>query len=148
MARSVKLQRPKDTKMGKGKIGAILSKVFSGGDTVKQIGDAIDKLSTTEEEKLTLKNELEQILNDEKKVAIEAVTDRWVADVNSDSKLSKSVRPLILCFLTVIFVMITFLDGNVRSFSIDESYVPLWQNLLLAVYGSYFIGRTTEKIRK
>lgn len=147
---SVPLQSPKDINMAKqvGKIGAIVGKIFSGGDSIKQIGDAVDKLSTTKEEKMALKNDLEQIFTDQKAKAIEAVTERWVADVSSDSWLSKSIRPLTLAFLTIVLVVITFLDGNVGGFIIQDAYVSLWQSLLLAVYGAYFIGRTTEKVKK
>lgn len=133
---------------GGGKIGAIVGKIFSGGNAIEQIGTAVDNLSTTKEEKLQLKNELEQIFTDQKANAIEAVTERWVADVSSDSKLSKSIRPLVLAFLTAMLAFITLIDGNAGEFEINKDYIPLWQNLLLAVYSAYFIGRTTEKVKK
>jgi hypothetical protein len=51
-------------------------------------------------------------------------------------------------FLTVIFVVLSMFDGNVGGFSIQESYIPIYQTLLITVYGAYFAGRSIEKIKK
>ena len=51
-------------------------------------------------------------------------------------------------FLTAIFVVLSVFDGNVGEFKINESYVPIYQTLLITVYGAYFAGRSIEKIKK
>jgi hypothetical protein len=105
----------------------------------------IDELVTTKEEKLNLKNKFKSLLLESEAQAQEQVTKRWEADAKSDNTLTKSIRPVIIIFLSLIFVIISFLDGNVGEFSINPAYIPVYQGLLLAVYGAYFVGRTIEK---
>ena len=68
--------------------------------------------------------------------------------MKSDNWLSKNIRPLICIFLTVIFVVLSMFDGNAGGFTIQQSYVPIYQTLLITVYGAYFAGRSIEKIKK
>jgi len=68
--------------------------------------------------------------------------------MQSDSFLSKNIRPLILIYLTVIFTICAFFDGNIGEFMIAEEYIPIFQTLLVTVYGAYFVGRTWEKAKK
>ena len=121
---------------------------FLGGGVVKQVGDVIDNLSTSEEERLEAKRKMEEVLMQAESQAQEQVTRRWEADMNSDNWLSKNIRPLICIFLTAIFVVLSVFDGNIGEFVIQESYIPIYQTLLITVYGAYFAGRSIEKIRK
>jgi hypothetical protein len=50
--------------------------------------------------------------------------------------------------LTVIFTALCFTDGNIGDFKIAESYIPIFQTLLVTVYGAYFVGRSWEKASK
>jgi cation transport ATPase len=119
-----------------------------GGGVVKQVGDVLDKLTTTKEEKLAAQQKIEEVLLKAESQAQEQVTKRWEADMKSDNWLSKNIRPLICIFLTVIFVVLSMFDGNVGGFIIQETYVPIYQTLLITVYGAYFAGRSIEKIKK
>jgi hypothetical protein len=65
--------------------------------------------------------------------------------MESDSFLSKNIRPMVLIYLTVIFTVCAFFDGNIGEFTISEEYIPIFQTLLVTVYGAYFVGRTWEK---
>tara|TARA_Y100000114_G_scaffold53678_1_gene48987 strand:- start:177 stop:563 length:387 start_codon:yes stop_codon:yes gene_type:complete len=121
---------------------------FLGGGVVKQVGDVIDNLSTSEEERLEAKRKMEEVLMQAESQAQEQVTRRWEADMKSDNWLSKNIRPLICIFLTAIFVVLSVFDGNIGDFVIQESYIPIYQTLLITVYGAYFAGRSIEKIRK
>jgi|TARA_R100000329_G_scaffold60_4_gene131 hypothetical protein len=121
---------------------------FLGGGVVKQVGDVIDSLSTSEEERLEAKRKMEEVLMQAESQAQEQVTRRWEADMKSDNWLSKNIRPLICIFLTAIFVVLSVFDGNIGEFVIQESYIPIYQTLLITVYGAYFAGRSIEKIRK
>ena len=76
------------------------------------------------------------------------VTARWEADLKHGSWLSKNIRPITLVFLTAVFVILSVFDGNLGDFTIAESYVPVYQTLLITVYGAYFAGRSIEKVRK
>jgi len=73
------------------------------------------------------------------------ITDRWAADMNSDSWLSKNVRPLVLVFLVVSTVLMIFIDAGVISFVVEEKWTDLLQLVLITVIGAYFGGRTMEK---
>ena len=121
---------------------------FLGGGVVKQVGDVIDNLSTSEEERLEAKRKMKEVLMQAESQAQEQVTRRWEADMKSDNWLSKNIRPLICIFLTAIFVVLSVFDGNMGDFVIQESYIPIYQTLLITVYGAYFAGRSIEKIRK
>jgi len=124
----------------------ILSGLFSG--LFKSAEGILDTTITNKEELQQVKNELEKIVNEAEKNASNQVTDRWKSDNLSDNKLSKNIRPMSLIFVTVVFVIISFMDGNVGEFKLNESYIPVYQTLLLSIYGAYFVGRTITKIKK
>ena len=121
---------------------------FLGGGVVKQVGDVLDNLTTTEEERLAAKQAMEEVLMQAESQAQEQVTRRWEADMKSDNWLSKNIRPLICIFLTAMFIIISIFDGNLGEFVISPAYIPIYQTLLITVYGAYFAGRSIEKIRK
>jgi hypothetical protein len=124
-----------------------LLQLITGG-LIKDIGGVIDKLTTTDEERLQAKQRIQELLEEADKDAQEQVTERWRYDMQSDSWLSKNIRPLTLVFLTVMFTLLAFTDGNIGEFSIQKEYIPIFQTLLITVYGAYFVGRTWEKSRK
>ena len=115
------------------------------GGVIKNIGDVVDKLTTTKEEKLLIKRQIQEILEKADTEAQAQVTERWKADMASDSFLSKNIRPLVLIYLTFIFTVLSFFDGNIGGFVVAGQYIPIFQSLLITVYGAYFIGRTWEK---
>jgi hypothetical protein len=119
-----------------------------GGGVIKQVGDVIDNLSTSEEERLAAKQAMEEVLMQAESQAQEQVTRRWEADMKSDNWLSKNIRPLICIFLTIMFIIISIFDGNLGEFTIAPAYIPIYQTLLITVYGAYFAGRSIEKIKK
>jgi hypothetical protein len=127
-----------------------LNKIFQWltGGVIKNIGDVVDKLTTTEEEKLVIKKQIQEILEKADSDAQAQVTDRWKSDMASDSFLSKNIRPLVLIYLTVVFTILSFFDGNIGGFVVAEQYIPIFQSLLITVYGAYFVGRTWEKSKR
>ena len=121
---------------------------FLGGNVVEKVGNVIDNLTTSDEERLAAKKAIEEVMMEAESRAQEQVTRRWEADMKSDNWLSKNIRPLICIFLTAIFVVLSVFDGNIGEFAIQENYIPIYQTLLITVYGAYFAGRSIEKIRK
>tara|TARA_R110002012_G_scaffold159766_1_gene321413 strand:+ start:297 stop:683 length:387 start_codon:yes stop_codon:yes gene_type:complete len=121
---------------------------FLGGNVIEKVGGVIDNLTTTEEERLEAKRQMEEVLMQAESQAQEQVTRRWEADMKSDNWLSKNIRPLICIFLTAMFVIISIFDGNAGGFAIAPAYIPIYQTLLITVYGAYFAGRSIEKIKK
>ena len=68
--------------------------------------------------------------------------------MNSDSWLSKNVRPLVLIFLVVSTVLIVFIDAGFINFEVKDNWVDLLQMVLITVIGAYFGGRSYEKIKR
>ena len=124
-----------------------LIQLITGG-LIKDVGKVIDDLTTTDEERLAAKQKIQELLEQADKDAQDQVTERWKLDMSSDSFLSKNIRPLVLIYLTFIFTVLSFFDGNIGGFQVDEAYIPIFQSLLITVYGAYFVGRTWEKSKK
>ena len=129
---------------------SILSKIFSSGATelIKGVGDVVDNLTTTEEERLEAKRKIEHMVSSFEAEMQEEVTTRWTQDMNSDSWLSKNIRPLVLIFLVFSTVLLIFIDAGVINFEVKASWVDLLQLVLITVIGAYFGGRSFEKIKK
>ena len=119
-----------------------------GGDTIKDIGNIVDDLHTSGEEKEEAKQKITQILAQAEQAAQAQVSARWEADLKYGSWLSKNIRPLTLIFLTGVFVVLSVFDGNAGEFKIGEAYVPVYQTLLMTVYAAYFAGRSIEKVKQ
>ena len=121
---------------------------FLGGGVIEKVGNVIDNLSTSKEEAMVAKKAIKEVMMKAESDAQSQVTKRWEADMKSDNWLSKNIRPLICIFLTAMFVIISIFDGNLGGFQITPAYVPIYQTLLITVYGAYFAGRSIEKIKK
>jgi hypothetical protein len=79
----------------------------------------------------------------------ENVTARWKADMGSDVKLAKLIRPVTLICLMVMFMATMVADSlDNLPFNVKDSYVSLLEILMLTAFGAYFAGRTIEKSRK
>ena len=128
----------------------ILGKIFSGGasELVNSVGGVLDNLTATKEEKLDAKRKLKELILSHEAQMEKNITDRWSADMNSDSWLSKNVRPLVLIFLVVCTVLMIFIDAGTIEFTVEEKWTDLLQLVLITVIGAYFGGRTMEKRKK
>ena len=77
------------------------------------------------------------------------VTERWKADMGSDVKIAKYIRPVTLICLMVMFMATMIADSlDNLPFNVKNSYVSLLEILMLTAFGAYFAGRTLEKVRK
>ena len=77
------------------------------------------------------------------------VTERWKADMGSDVKLAKLIRPITLIALMVMFMATMVADSMDKwPFNVKDSYVSLLEILMLTAFGAYFAGRTIEKAKK
>lgn len=72
------------------------------------------------------------------------VSDRWKADMASDSWLSKNIRPGTLVYLLSAYLLFALLDG--AGYQIAEAYVTLLGQWGMLVMTAYFGGRTVEKV--
>ena len=129
---------------------SILNKIFSRGakELVEGVGGVLDNLTTTKEEKLEAQRKIQELVSDYETKMEQNITDRWKADMNSDSWLSKNVRPLVLIFLVVSTVLMIFIDAGTIAFEVEAKWTDLLQLVLITVIGAYFGGRTMEKRKK
>jgi hypothetical protein len=74
----------------------------------------------------------------------ENVTDRWQADMNSDSWLSKNIRPMSLIAIFMGYFLFAMMSAY--GLNANESYVTLLGNWGMLIMGAYFGGRTVEKL--
>lgn len=138
----------KDTKVGKFLIGKS-GVVDTIGDVLpdKGIFGVVKNLikgdaKLTPEDKETALKLLELDM-----LEMESVSQRWQADMNSDSWLSKNTRPLTLIYLTVITTLYIILDSLDIAFDIDGAWVELLKTLLVTIYVAYFGSRGFEKVK-
>ena len=129
---------------------SIITKIFSAGagDLVKSVGGVIDNLHTSKEEKLEAEKQIKEMIMGYEAEMQKQVTERWKVDMQSDSWLSKNIRPLVLIFLCVSTGLLIFIDAGVINFEVKASWVDLLQLVLITVIGAYFGGRSIEKVKK
>ena len=126
-------------------------KMFTGGgakDLVEGIGGVVDNLHTSEEEKLEANQKIKELVSNYEVEMEKTITERWKVDMNSDSWLSKNIRPMVLIFLVVATALMIFIDAGVRAFEVKDTWVDLLQLVLITVIGAYFGGRSLEKVKK
>ena len=129
---------------------SVLTKIFSAGagELVKSVGGVIDNLTTSKEEKLAAEQKVKELISNYEIEMEKNITERWKMDMQSDSWLSKNIRPLVLIFLVVSTVLLIFIDAGVIKFEVKASWVDLLQLVLITVIGAYFGGRSFEKVKK
>jgi len=128
----------------------MIKKIFSAGATnlVKSVGGVLDNLTTTKEEKLAAELKIKDMIMGYEAEMQKQVTERWKVDMNSDSWLSKNIRPLVLVFLVIATVLLIFIDAGTISFKVEDKWTDLLQLVLITVIGAYFGGRSLEKVKK
>ena len=128
----------------------MLGNLLSGGaaDLVKGVGGVIDNLHTSKEEKLAAEQKIKELIASYEVQMEKEISSRWNADMQSDSWLSKNVRPLVLIFLVISTVLLIFIDAGVIDFVVQAKWTDLLQLVLITVIGAYFGGRSLEKVKK
>lgn len=91
------------------------------------------------------KLELQELTAEEELALQREVSARWQADMNSDSLLSKNIRPAMLILLTLFYITLTIWDGVSQRFMPPQNYIDLLEVLMLTAFGAYFAGRSLEK---
>tara|TARA_R110000744_G_scaffold14524_3_gene41277 strand:- start:189 stop:581 length:393 start_codon:yes stop_codon:yes gene_type:complete len=128
----------------------ILSTIFSGGakDLVEGVGNVIDDLHTSKEEKLAAEQKIKELVASYQTTLEKEISTRWDSDMKSDSWLSKNVRPMVLIFLVISTVLLIFIDAGIINFVVEAKWTDLLQLVLITVIGAYFGGRSLEKTKK
>lgn len=114
-------------------------------------GKLIDKLIPDPEAKAKAQLDLAKLAQEGQLAQMQAdtaeqieLTKRLQADMNSDSWLSKNIRPMTLIFILAayfIFAMMSAFGSNA-----NERYVELLGQWGMLIMSFYFGGRTLEKI--
>jgi hypothetical protein len=116
-------------------MSGVLKKLLGGGavSVIKEVSDVADKFIQTPEEKKEFEAAIER-----------TISERWKADMESDSWLSKNVRPLTLIVVISTLILLTFFDGA-NWLDVDDAWISLWQMVSVSVIGGYFAVRTIDK---
>jgi hypothetical protein len=88
---------------------------------------ADEKLSETDKQLL-----LEELNFD--KIEMQETTKRWVSDNNTDSYLTRNIRPLTLAFLTATLFIYIILDSSLDGFKIAPEWIDLLSSLLITIW--------------
>ena len=109
----------------------------------KVIPDPAAKAAAAEKlEELKLQGQLAELQADANEQ--NNVSDRWKADMGSDSWLSKNIRPLTLIFILGVYT--TFAGFSAVNINVNQAYVELLGQWGMLIMSAYFGGRTLEKI--
>lgn len=123
---------------------------------IEPVSKLIDSAHFSGQEKAELHNKLQEIFSnaelESQKISAQfetEITTRHKSDMQSDSWMSKNVRPIIVIFLTGIFALMSLTDGTIQIggyvFAVKDDYISVYQTLLVTVYGFYFSSRGLEK---
>jgi hypothetical protein len=91
------------------------------------------------------KMEYEKLQNDFLIQQEQQISDRWKYDMSSDSWLSKNVRPLTVSALILFLFILIFLDALEIKFIVKESWISLYETILITAIGGYFVVRSVDK---
>jgi uncharacterized membrane protein (DUF106 family) len=111
----------------------------------------LDKFIPDPEAKAKAQQELLKMQQEGKLAELQAdmneqnnISDRWKADMSSDSWLSKNIRPMAL--IAILGGYFVFAMMSAFGLNANESYVTLLGNWGMLVFGAYFGSRSLEKI--
>lgn len=121
------------------------------GSFIKDIGDTVKQFVTTDKDKIELDAKLQTMQNEfivkmsEQTNAYEGeITKRLQADMQSDSWLSKNIRPMTLIFILVMYSLLSISSGF--EFKVTQAYIELLGEWGMLIMSFYFGGRSIEKI--
>ena len=111
----------------------------------------IDKVIPDPAQKAEAQLKLQQLAQDGKLAELQAdmneqnnVSDRWKADLASDSWLSKNIRPMTL--IAILAGYFIFATSSAFDLNVKQAYVELLGQWGMLIMSAYFGGRTLEKI--
>ena len=114
--------------------GKILDKVFPDPAQAEQA-----KLKLLEMQQSGELAQLQADINEQNNVS-----ERWKADLASDSWLSKNIRPMSLIAIFTGYFLFAMMSAF--GYEANEAYVTLLGNWGMLVFGAYFGSRSLEKV--
>ena len=125
----------------------IFKNILGTEKVIDGVGEILDNVITSKEEKLNAKAKIKEIMNSYKIEIEKNITARWEADANGNI-LTRSVRPLVLIFCIVCTMLLVFIDSGTIDFNVKPEFVSLLTTILTVIIGAYFGGRSFEKFKK
>ncbi len=116
---------------------------FLTGNVIEKIGNVIDDLFTSEEERLEAKNKIFEVIREKELELQQMQTDIIIAEAKGNW-LQRSWRPILMLAFGFIVIYVKFI-APLFDLKIPELENEFW-NLLQLGIGGYVIGRTGEKI--
>jgi|TARA_R110002012_G_C11199157_1_gene559614 hypothetical protein len=128
----------------------LFAKLFGGAGVsiAEKLGGVVDKFVRTKDEKAEFEKQMTTIFMDHEISLEKEITSRHAADMQSDSWLSKNIRPLLTIFSLVLYTLFALTDGNIGDFNIANQYVDLLGQIVIMSLGFYFTSRGIEKTAK
>ncbi len=115
---------------------------------VSPITDMVDELNTSDEEKLKIKSAITRMENDLRGQIVTEQSKIIIAEVKSQSWLTKNWRPAIMAIFGIIifnnYVLAPYLSAMFGVQLVLEIPEPMWELLKIGI-GGYIVGRTAEK---
>jgi hypothetical protein len=123
-----------------------------GIDDIVSVGmKIIDKVIPDPKAKAEAEAQIMSMANEAKRMELEAdmneqnnVSERWKADLASDSWLSKNIRPMSLIAIFTGYFLFAMMSAF--GYEANEAYVTLLGNWGMLVFGAYFGSRSLEKV--
>lgn len=115
---------------------------FTGG-VVKEVGNVIDKLFTSEEERINAKNEMLKVLKEQQLELQRLQTDVILAEAKGNW-LQRSWRPILMLAFGFIVIYVKFV-APLFGLPIPPLENEFWDLLQLGI-GGYVVGRSVEKV--
>ena len=118
---------------------------FFSTKVFKQVGDVVDELFTSEEERLDARNKIFKVLQDAQLELQRMQTEIIVAEANGNW-LQRSWRPILMLSFGFIVIYVKFI-APMFSLPIPPLEDQFWSLLNLGI-GGYVVGRSAEKVMK
>ena len=116
---------------------------FFSTKVFKQVGDVVDNLFTSEEERLNARNEIFKVLQDAQLELQKMQTEIIVAEA-SGNWLQRSWRPILMLAFGFIVIYVKFI-APLFNLPIPPLENEFWDLLQLGI-GGYVVGRSVEKV--
>ncbi len=117
---------------------------FFGTKVFKQVGDVIDNLFTSDEERIKAKNEIFKVLQ-EKELELQKMQTEIIVAEAKGNWLQRSWRPILMLSFGFIIIYTKFIS-QLSTKLITPVLEPEFWILLEIGIGGYVIGRSGEKI--
>jgi hypothetical protein len=124
-----------------------MNKIFNWltGDLFKKVGDSIDNLITSDEEKLILRNELQKLFFAQN-LALAKLNFQIITEEAKGNFLQRSWRPILMLMFGFVILYSKFFAP---AFGLPNTILePDFFMLLKLGIGGYGVLRTAEKITK